>query len=207
MIETIDDRTPRDEAFEREALPCLASVRRYALSLTHDAADAEDLAQDTFLRAWRLWHSFVPGSDCRHWLFAICRNAFLRARERRAETVVVASLDERGDEMPVEAALARRRAAEASPDAGASFDVGEAIERALLRVPEPYRSALRLVDVDDQSYGTAAAVLRVPVGTVRSRLFRARRLMQEQLLAHARDLGLVSDAGGDGDAAPASDAA
>ena len=72
----------RDEAFEQEALPWLDDVYRFALSLTRDEADAEDIVQDTFLRAYRSWSTYAAGSDCRRWLFTICRNAFLRSRER-----------------------------------------------------------------------------------------------------------------------------
>ena len=77
----------RDREFEREALPWLDDVYRFALSLTHDAVDAEDVVQDTFLRAYKSWHTYVPESDCRRWLFTICRNVFLRSLERRSPTV------------------------------------------------------------------------------------------------------------------------
>src|SRR5918999_1801031 len=77
----------RDEAFEQEALPWLDDVYRFALSMTRDEADAEDVVQDTFLRAYRSWNTYAVGSDCRRWLFTICRNAFLRARERERQTI------------------------------------------------------------------------------------------------------------------------
>src|SRR5207237_7784622 len=77
----------RDVGFEREALPWLDDVYRFALSLTRDETDADDVVQDTFLRAYRSWHTYLPGSDCRRWLFTICRNVFLRSRERARPTV------------------------------------------------------------------------------------------------------------------------
>src|SRR6516225_8011492 len=73
--------------FEREAIPWIDDVYRFALSLTHDESDADDVVQDTFLRAYRSWHTYLPGSDCRRWLFTICRNVFLRSRERARPTV------------------------------------------------------------------------------------------------------------------------
>src|ERR1044071_4607853 len=73
----------RDAAFEREALPWLDDVYRFALSLTREESDADDVVQETFLRAYRSWHTFIPGTDCRRWLFTICRNVFLRSRERQ----------------------------------------------------------------------------------------------------------------------------
>jgi len=81
------EKAARDREFEREALPWLDDVYRFALSLTRDSVDAEDVVQDTFLRAYKSWHTYVPGSDCRRWLFTICRNVFLRSLERRSPTV------------------------------------------------------------------------------------------------------------------------
>src|SRR6476661_7308794 len=72
----------RDAEFAREALPWIDDVYRFALSLTRDESDADDVVQDPFLRAFRSWHTYLPGSDCRRWLFTICRNVFLRSRER-----------------------------------------------------------------------------------------------------------------------------
>src|SRR5881398_778602 len=83
----------RDESFAAEALPWLDDVYRFALSLTRDAADADDVVQDTFLRAYRSWHTYMPGSDCRRWLFTICRNVFLRSRERARPTVELDAAD------------------------------------------------------------------------------------------------------------------
>src|SRR3954463_3015528 len=79
--------TQRDIDFEREALPWIDDVYRFALSLTRDESDADDVVQETYLRAYRSWHTFIPGTECRRWLFTICRNVFLRSRERQRPTV------------------------------------------------------------------------------------------------------------------------
>src|ERR1700712_2563396 len=79
----------REVAFEREALPCIDDVYRFALSMTRDESDADDVVQDTYLRAYRSWHTYLPESDCRRWLFTICRNVFLRSRERSSRWVAV----------------------------------------------------------------------------------------------------------------------
>jgi len=185
------DRSVRAALFEREALPWLESVHRFALSLTRDQADAEDVVQDTYLRAYCLWHTYVPGSDCRRWLFTICRNVFLRSRERRQVVFAVNCLDDAARDALV--AHADHGGSRGVDDLLARVDLGPAIERALQHVPEPYRAELLLVDVEDQSYDAAATRLGVPIGTLRSRLFRGRRLMQEQLAAHARDLGVLRE--------------
>ncbi len=166
-------------------------VYRFALSLTRDPSDADDIVQETYLRAYRSWHTYAPGSDCRRWLFTICRNAFLRSLERERPTVDIedAERDVIGAGEVYVAALE-----EGYTDLFARTDIGPAIDRAVQELPEPFRTTLVLVDVQDQSYESAAEVLGVPIGTIRSRLFRGRRLVQERLLAHARDLGVAGDA-------------
>lgn len=174
----------RESAFEREAIPWIDDVHRFALSLTRDECDADDVVQDTFLRAYRSWHTYMPGSDCRRWLFTICRNVFLRSRERARPTVELES-----SEMDASVAGTLYAPIMGFDDSLSRLDLAPAISRALSNVPEPFRSTLMLVDVEDQSYESAAELLDVPIGTVRSRLFRGRRLMQEQLMTYAIDAG------------------
>ena len=173
-------------AFEREALPWIDDVYRFALSLTRDESDADDVVQDTFLRAFRSWHTYMPGSDCRRWLFTICRNVFLRSRERARPTV---ELDAPEVDAAAAGSLYSAAVRDGLDDMFARLDLGPAITAALSSIPEPFRSTVIIVDVEDQSYEAAAEILGVPIGTVRSRLFRGRRLMQEQLLTHAIDAG------------------
>jgi RNA polymerase sigma-70 factor (ECF subfamily) len=177
----------RDAEFAREALPWLDDVYRFALSLTRDEADADDVVQETFLRAYRSWHTFIPGTDCRRWLFTICRNVFLRSRERQRPTVDL----EDGEQDALAAgsvyAAARERGYD---DLYARLDIGPALREAIDELAEPFRSAVLLVDVEDLSYEAAAEVMEVPIGTVRSRLFRGRRLLQEKLASLAAEYGL-----------------
>jgi RNA polymerase sigma-70 factor (ECF subfamily) len=177
----------RDAEFAREALPWLDDVYRFALSLTRDEADADDVVQETFLRAYRSWHTFIPGTDCRRWLFTICRNVFLRSRERQRPTVDL----EDGEQDALAAgsvyAAARERGYD---DIYARLDIGPALREAIDELAEPFRSAVILVDVEDLSYDAAAEVMDVPIGTVRSRLFRGRRLLQEKLASLAAEYGL-----------------
>jgi len=182
-----------DAAFEREALPWLDDVYRFALSLTRDDADADDVVQETYLRAYRSWHTFIPGTECRRWLFTICRNVFLRSRERQRPTVDL----EDGEQDAVAAgsvyAAARERGYD---DLYATLDLAPALRDALDELAEPFRSTVILVDVEGMTYETAAQVMGVPIGTVRSRLFRGRRLLQEKLLTVAEDLGFVTASAG-----------
>ena len=176
----------RDVAFERDALPWLDDVYRFAVSLTRDEADADDVVQETFLRAYRSWHTFIPGTDCRRWLFTICRNVFLRSRERQRPTVDL----EDGEQDAVAAGSVYAAAREMGyDDIYARVDLAPALRDAIDELAEPFRSAVLLVDVEDLTYEAAAEVMEVPIGTVRSRLFRGRRLLQEKLLTVAEDLG------------------
>jgi len=181
----------KTEDFEGATLPWLPDVRRYALRLTGDPADADDLVQMTFLNALTGWHTFRPGSDVRRWLFAICRNAFLRNRSRQARTVAT-------EESDLDAIAAARAVFGEQGDGALAaldrIDLPEAIDAAIAKLPEVYRLAVLMVDVDGLSYDEAAREAEVPIGTVRSRLYRARRLLQEDLLRQAEDLGLARGA-------------
>jgi RNA polymerase sigma-70 factor (ECF subfamily) len=176
------------EAFEAEALQWSDDVYRFALSMTRDEADAEDVVQDTYLRAFRSWHTFAAGSDCRRWLFTICRNAFLRTRERARQWVPI-------DSSEMEAVIADASVVsiwgERTAERFTTVDVTPAIYRAVASVPEPFRAAVVAVDLEDLSYEVAAERLGVPIGTVRSRLFRGRRLLQDQLRTYAVDFGVA----------------
>lgn len=174
--------------FEREALPWLDDVYRFALSLTRDPSDADDVVQEAYLRAYRSWHTFVPGTDCRRWLFTICRNAFLRTLERDRPTV---DLEEAEHDVIGAAEVYAAALEEGYTQLFSRLDVLPAIERAVQALPEPFRSTVVIVDVEDQPYDAAAEILGVPIGTIRSRLFRGRRMLQEQLLAYARDAGMA----------------
>lgn len=188
MVERREDERSKNESFARDALPWMDDVYRFALSLTRDPADAQDIVQETYLRAYRSWHTFDPNSDCRRWLFTICRNAFLRSRQQGRLEVDVTDADAEA----IAAAREHRAMIEDGTDRLlASVDLGPALDRALANLDEPFRSAVQLVDVEDQSYESAAEILGVPIGTVRSRLFRGRRQMQRSLSVHARDAGLL----------------
>jgi RNA polymerase sigma-70 factor, ECF subfamily len=180
-------RPPEQADFQDVALRWLPHVSRYARLLTRDKADADDLTQETFLRAYGSWSTFRPGSDCRKWLFTICRNTFLRTRQRARKVLVV---EDPGGEVLATALLYMDAAAQGLDNVFDRLDLGPALERALgVMLPE-YAETVILVDIEDYSYSEAAAALGIPVGTVRSRLFRARRLLQEALIEYARDLGL-----------------
>jgi RNA polymerase sigma-70 factor (ECF subfamily) len=166
----------------------LGDIARFARSLTRDAARADDLVQETYLQALRGWHTFRPDGSIKRWLMAVCHHAFVRNVQREARYV------EAPDDDPELESLATARAHQIAYDSGIGaiidqMDLGPAIDRAMATLPEHFRGAVVLVDVEGQSYEDAATILGVAIGTVRSRLFRGRRLLQDLLFEHARDAG------------------
>ena len=177
-------------ALEEALLAEVEAVHRFALHLTRDAVQAEDLVQETYLRAWIHRVQFQPGTSCRAWLFTICRNVFLKGAARGGREVAVEDA-----ELEALGSAALHASVAGSDPMGAVFERAElddAVQRALMGLPEEYRTVVALVDLEDQSYAAAAAILGIPVGTVRSRLFRGRRLLQQDLIAYAEDAGLLS---------------
>ncbi len=152
--------------------------------------------QETFLRAYTAWPSYQVGTECRGWLFTICRNVFLRGHQRDQRQVVCEDAEL---EALAAAALHASAVQGGLGDLFAQIDLELALERALQELPEAFREAVTLVDVQDESYAVASEVLGVPVGTVRSRLFRGRRLLQQSLLEYAKDAGLARSGGDSSD--------
>ncbi len=188
-----DPEHPTD--FEAIALPLLPDVSRFALSLTRDQDEADDLVQDTFLRAFRAWHTFSPGTNARSWLFTICKNTF-RRRFRREKARPDVEQEAAGDDDALPAVLSHADAERRGlGDLFDRLDVQPALERGLTDLPEPFREIVALVDLEGLSYHEAAEILEIPVGTVRSRLFRARRRLQEHLMAQAADMGIATPGG------------
>lgn len=180
---------PPAVSFEQVALPHLPAVARVAQALTRDASDADDLVQETFLRALRHWHTFEPGSDCKRWLATICRHTHF-AQQSRAKVVTAVE----DDTLEALGAADPHRAARAVglEDLFDRFDLGPAIRAEIARLGTPFRDVVTLFDIEGFTYEEIAQMLEIPIGTVRSRLYRARRLLQEALLAHALDRGLVT---------------
>jgi len=191
----MDDQDPRAErrrAFEAEALPHLPRVWAAARRLLRSgvAADAEDLVQETYLRAYRTFDNFERGTNARAWLLTILYSIDANRRRRSHREPEAWPDDE------LEARAARTGSGtdwQAAPLAAATageWGAGETVGAALGRLPEPFRLAVLAVDLEGLTYEEAAAALDCPVGTVRSRLSRARRRLAAELAAHARRLGL-----------------
>ena len=162
-----------------------------ALRLTRHSEDANDIVQETYLRAYRTFANFKEGTNCKAWLFTILYSIFVnkyRKRQREADTVSIEELEQTfhrtltdGDWEKKFVALTRSELDWQEPE----------LNQALAKLPEDFRTAVLLVDVQAFTYEEAAAALKCPVGTVRSRLFRARRMLFLELKDYARKMGLM----------------
>jgi RNA polymerase sigma-70 factor (ECF subfamily) len=171
--------------FEAVAIPLLSVVYRAALRFTREPDAARDITQETFLRAFRTFDRFEPGTNCKAWLLTIVYSVFVnRARRQQREPVV--AVDD--VELVREASYA---SAPAGPPASALTDriSDPQIEAALNGLPEAFRSAILLVDVEELTYEEAAGVLACPVNTLRTRLFRGRKLLWVALREYASGQG------------------
>lgn len=191
------DRNEQGASFSEEAVPHMDAVYRFALRLSGAQDEAEDLVQDTYLRAFRAWEQYEAGTRCKSWLFTICRNVFLRRRERsqRHETILLESAQDDPRAISREAPVF---AASRDEDPEGEFFrsiVDDQVFAAIDELPEEYRMAVVLSDLEDLSYGEIAEVMEIPVGTVKSRLFRGRRILQRLLYEYALEMGYISDVG------------
>ncbi|HUF69550.1 MAG TPA: sigma-70 family RNA polymerase sigma factor [Longimicrobiales bacterium] len=191
--EVTEDSTLGRPGFEEEALPWLDAVYRFSLRLTGNEAEADDLTQETFLRAYRHWSTYTRGTSCRSWLFTICRNAFLRGRERtdRRMESFESELDVAVEAMAGAKVLAEIRNEDPERRFFDSFIDAE-VDAAIARLPDEFRQAVVLSDLEGLSYNEVAHVMDVPVGTVKSRLYRGRRLLAAALRDYATEMGYIA---------------
>jgi len=177
--------------FEQWALSQKDYIYTACLYLTRQKEEAEDLFQETYLRAFRFFHQFTPGTNCRAWLLTIMHNAFKNRYPQHLRDARTVEFDSAAHEYEKKL-LADGDAGRDDP-AEALFSrlVDSEIADALRSLPEEYRSTLLLVDIEEMSYEEAATTLQCPIGTVRSRLSRARRLLQATLATYAQERGLA----------------
>lgn len=177
--------------FEAAALPFIDALYNKALHLTRRPDDAGDMVQETYLRAYRTFSSFKEGTNCKAWLFTILYSIFInkyRKEQREPDTVSIDELEETFHRTLADpnwettfAALTRSELDWQEPE----------VNHAVAKLPEDFRSAVLLVDVEGFTYEEAAAALDCPMGTLRSRLFRARRMLFLELHDYARRMGFM----------------
>jgi RNA polymerase sigma-70 factor, ECF subfamily len=185
------DRTLK-ERFERDVVPLLPSLYSAALRMTRNPADAEDLVQETTLRAYRGFAGFEEGTNLKAWLYRILTNTFInsyRKKQREPQTVP----DDNVEDWYLYDRLAAQNSESSAETTVLESMPDEDVKAALDALPEGYRMAVLLADVEGFSYREIADILRIPIGTVMSRLHRGRRALEKALWEKARGRGLVTD--------------
>ena len=183
----------RTEEFEEVALPYLDALFNLALNLTRNRKDAEDLVQEAYLRAFRFFDSYQPGTHIKAWLFRILRNTFInryRAAKARPEEVDFDKIDGVYERMVEEDFL--RGHGSVDPEEAVLVGVpDDEIQSAMVALPEEYRSVVIMALVEELSYKEIASALGIPLGTVMSRLHRGRKQLQGALLEYAKRKGIL----------------
>lgn len=176
--------------FEREALPHVDALFSAALRLSRNPEDARDLLQETVLRAYRFFHQYTPGTNCRAWLLTILYNNFRNGYRGGAREMLAATPED--FERELEGLSAQGDKQTNNPEALLSEQVlDHEVAAALNALPNDFRTVLMLVDVQELNYQEAAGVLGCPIGTVKSRVSRGRQMMRNALATFARQRGIT----------------
>jgi len=181
----------RHKEFEDDALVHLDLLYNTAVQMTRNVADAQDLVQETFVKAYRFFDKFKRGTNCKAWLFKIMKNNFINTFRKRAKEPAKVDFEE------VQAVLEAKPQPEPLPDSGPDIErafeelVEDDVKKALDQLPFEFRMVTILSDVQGLSYQEIADIMECPIGTVRSRLSRARRFLQSKLYDFARKRGIV----------------
>ncbi|MGQ0669232.1 MAG: sigma-70 family RNA polymerase sigma factor [Actinomycetota bacterium] len=179
--------------FERDVLPLMPSLYSAAIRLTRNPTDAEDLVQETYLRAYRGFAGFEEGTNLKAWMYRILTNTFINTYRKKQREPLTVSTDE-----DIEDWYLYDRLGESGVEASAETEVleripDEDVQAALEALPEGFRLAVLLADVEGFSYKEIAEILDIPIGTVMSRLHRGRRALETALWETVRERGLVTD--------------
>ncbi len=187
-------RSEKDQAFQREAIPHLDALYGTALRMTKDEQDAEDLVQEAMLKAYRYFDKYENGTNCKAWLFKIMTNTFInRYRKSKKRQEYLVDDDYRPLQERAEAPERNPFIDEFDDEENLYFKMfGDEVKNALETIPVDFRMVVLLADLQDFAYKEIAEIMDCPIGTVMSRLYRGRRMLQAKLEEYAVKEGYIS---------------
>ncbi|MEZ7898492.1 MAG: sigma-70 family RNA polymerase sigma factor [Flaviflexus sp.] len=184
----------RRERFERDALPFLDQLYGAAMRLTRNPADAEDLVQETYAKAYSSFHQFKEGTNLRAWMYRILNNTFISSYRKKQREPQKSDAGELEDWQMLEASTHEAQGMRSAETEAMSALPDEEIKEALAALPEDRRLAVYLADVEGFAYKEIASILEIPLGTVMSRLHRGRSQLRELLAQYAAERGYATEA-------------
>lgn len=182
-----DEKQKKDELFDKEFFPHMDALYNFAFHLTYDEDDANDLVQETYMKAYRFANSYVEGTNAKAWLFKILKNAFIneyRKKSKQPNKVDYEDIVSYHDSEDVQLVGTLDMREEIFQDM-----LGDEVTKAINTLPVDFRTVILLCDIEGFTYEEIAKIIDIPIGTVRSRLHRARQMLKELLEDYARSLG------------------
>lgn len=187
LIVKSGSKLDNQKIFEKELMPHTAALLTFAYHLTLNEADAEDLVQDTYAKAWKSIEKYQPGTNAKAWLFMIARNTFINEYRKKKKGPVITEIDER---------VLMQDKEDGAPSGYSDLKaemfenmMGDEVTNAINALHEDFRLVILLCDVEEFSYEEIAGIIKAPIGTVRSRLHRARNQLKKQLRDYYESLG------------------
>ena len=184
------DTTDMRDLFEAQAMPFIDQLYAAAMRMTRNPSDAQDLVQETFVKAFASWRTFTQGTNLKAWLYRILTNTFINTYRKKQREPYQGTIDDLED-WQLGGAESTTATSSRSAEAEAIDHLPDsAVKDALQSIPEDFRLAVYFADVEGFSYQEIAEIMKTPIGTVMSRLHRGRRLLRDLLSGYALERGL-----------------
>lgn len=187
MAKIQTDSPNKLEFFKNEFMPHIEALKTFAFHLTYSDADADDLIQETYMKAFKFMDKYEKGTNAKAWLFKILKNAYINEYRKKVKSPQKVDVDDVGLVKTTENQNERLKAD--LRDDIYTNELGDEVTKALDKLPEDFRTVILLCDIEGFSYEEMSKIIDIPVGTIRSRLFRARNALKELLKPYAVKMG------------------